>query len=125
MTYDPRQPAAEQGLDEERYDVVLASNSLYAVEDLDERLANVRKLLRPGGYLVILEINTNDSLSLGTILGGLPEGPSPSRRSALSLSRWDALLRRHGFSGIDTHTPFFNPSKPQWFTVFVSQAVDD
>ncbi|EKV18449.1 Equisetin synthetase, putative [Penicillium digitatum Pd1] len=125
VTYDPRQPAAEQGLDEERYDVVLASNSLYAVEDLDERLANVRKLLRPGGYLVILEINTNDSLSLGTILGGLPEGPSPSRRSALSLSRWDALLRRHGFSGIDTHTPFFNPSKPQWFTVFVSQAVDD
>ncbi|KAJ5204641.1 Equisetin synthetase [Penicillium cinerascens] len=124
-TYDPHQPAAEQGLEEGCYDIVLASNSLYAAEDLDERLANARKLLRPGGYLVALEINTNDSLSLGTILGGLPEGPSPSRRSALSLSRWDALVRRHGFSGVDTHTPFFNPSNPQWFSVFVSQAVDD
>lgn len=124
-TYDPYQPAAEQGLEEGGYDIVLASNSLHAAEDLDERLANARKLLRPGGYLVALEINTNDSLSLGTILGGLPEGPSPSRRSALSLSQWDALVRKHGFSGVDTHTPFFNPSKPQWFSVFVSQAVDD
>ncbi|KAL6903335.1 BcPKS5, polyketide synthase [Trichoderma evansii] len=126
-TYDINQPPAEQGLEEGSYDVVLASATLHTAGDLDETLANVRKLLRPGGYLVALEINSNDSLSLSTILGGLPGWWAGSNGPSLPLDRWDSLTRRHGFSGIDTNTPFSTSSnnKLQWFSVFASQAVDD
>jgi hybrid polyketide synthase/nonribosomal peptide synthetase ACE1 len=137
-TYDINQLPAEQGLEEGSYDMVLASVALHAVGDMDEAMANLRKLLRPGGYLVILEVSNNDSLSLGTILGGLPKWWSgaiaaDSTRShgpSLSLAQWDALVRRHGFGGIDTHTPLSTNSNDdssnlQWFSVYVSQAVDD
>ncbi|KAL7782699.1 BcPKS5, polyketide synthase [Trichoderma afarasin] len=126
-TYDINQPPTEQGLGEGSFDVVLASAALHAAVDVDETLANVRKLLRPGGYLVALEINSNDSLSLNTILGGLPGWWADSNGPSLPLDRWDSLTRRHGFSGIDTTTPFSTGSKNklQWFSVFASQAVDD
>ncbi|KAJ4855607.1 AMP-binding enzyme domain-containing protein [Trichoderma breve] len=126
-TYDINQPPAEQGLGEGSFDVVLASAALHAAVDLDETLANVRKLLRPGGYLVALEINSNDSLSLSTILGGLPGWWADSNGPSLPLDHWDSLTRRHGFSGIDTTTPFSTGSKNklQWFSAFASQAVDD
>ncbi|RKK07595.1 Polyketide synthase-nonribosomal peptide synthetase [Fusarium oxysporum f. sp. cepae] len=126
-TYDIDQPPADQGLDEGSYDIVLASAALHTASDLDETLANVRKLLRPGGYLVALEINNNDSLSLSTILGGLPGWWASSNGPSLSLDQWNSLTRRHGFSGIDTNTPFSTTSndKLQWFSIFASQAVDD
>ncbi|KAF9768362.1 hypothetical protein IL306_014363 [Fusarium sp. DS 682] len=126
-TYDIDQPPAEQGLEEGSYDLVLASAALHTASDLDETLANVRKLLRPGGYLVALETNSNDSMSLSTILGGLPGWWAGSNGPSLSLDRWDSLTRRHGFSGIDTNTPSTTTgnNKLQWFSVFASQAVDD
>ncbi|KAF7548816.1 hypothetical protein G7Z17_g6812 [Cylindrodendrum hubeiense] len=132
--YDMNQVPAEQGLRDGSYDMVLASAALHTTGNLDETLANVRKLLRPGGYLVALVVNTNDSLSLSTILGGLPgwwSGPTSAEPvstngPSLSLDQWDALTRRHGFGGIDTNTPFApTNNKLQWFSVFVSQALDD
>lgn len=122
--YDIDQAPAGQGLEEGSYDIVLLSNVLHSSRNMDEALANARKLLRPGGYLVVLDINTNDSLSLGIVLGGLPGWWTSSNGPSLSLDQWDALTRRHGFSGIDSHTPFGDNMFP-WFSVFVSQAVDD
>ncbi|KAF4339693.1 polyketide synthase [Fusarium beomiforme] len=126
-TYDIDQPPAEQGLDEGLYDVVLASAALHTASNLDETLSSLRKLLRPGGYLVTLDINSNDSLSLSAILGGLPGWWASNNGPSLSLDQWDSLTRRHGFSGIDTSTPFSaaDNNKLQWFSVFVSQAIDD
>ncbi|KAF4502344.1 Nonribosomal peptide synthetase 14 [Fusarium agapanthi] len=126
-TYDIDQPPAEQGLDEGSYDVVLASTALHTASNLDETLAHVRKLLRPGGYLVALEINNHDSMSLSTIFGGVPRWWSSSNGPSLSLDQWDLLTRRHGFSGVDTNTPFSTTGndKLQWFSVFASQAIDE
>jgi acyl transferase domain-containing protein/acyl carrier protein len=49
-----RDPAA-QGFEGERYDVVVAANVLHATRDLAATLDHVRRLLAPGGLLVLLE----------------------------------------------------------------------
>ncbi|RAK95573.1 BcPKS5, polyketide synthase [Aspergillus ibericus CBS 121593] len=119
-TYDLNVSPTEQGLEEASYDLVLASAVLHTADNVEETLANARKLVRTGGYLVVLDVATNDSPSLATIFGGRSSwwaGQGPS----LSQEKWDALTRRHGFSGVDTHTP----RDKAWFSVWVSQAVDE
>lgn len=58
MTYktlDITKNPVEQGFGENVYDLVLAANVLHATSDLVETLKNVRRLLKPGGYLVMME----------------------------------------------------------------------
>ena len=54
-TLDIGMRPAEQALDEGSFDLVLASNSLHTTKNIDEAIANARKLLRPGGRLVLIE----------------------------------------------------------------------
>jgi hypothetical protein len=119
----------EQGFKEHSYDLVLAANVLHATKSLEETLRNVRRLLKPGGYLVLMEIVGNDVFRIGLVMGGLPGwwvGKDDGRRFAptVTLEEWDGLMRRTGFSGIDTFTPM--PDKIQMpGSVFVTQALDE
>jgi hybrid polyketide synthase/nonribosomal peptide synthetase ACE1 len=129
-TYDMERPPAEQGFEEGSYDIVLAAAVLHVTGKLDEMMANIRRLLKPGGYLIVVDIINNDFLSIGTIMGGLPGwwagAEVDSNRShgpCLSIDQWDALSRKHGFGGVDTHTP--TDHKLQYYSVFACQAVDE
>ncbi|KUJ22238.1 BcPKS5, polyketide synthase [Mollisia scopiformis] len=128
--FDLEQSPEEQGFVDGAYDIVIASNVLHATGKLDEAMDNVRRLLRPGGYLIALEIVSEYTVSMNTMMGGIHgwwagAAVDQSRRDGpcLTLERWDALMRTHGFSGVDSHTPVLD--NVQWFSVFVSQAVDD
>ncbi|KAH8726360.1 hypothetical protein GQ44DRAFT_613908 [Phaeosphaeriaceae sp. PMI808] len=127
--FDVEKSPAEQGFEEGSYDIVVASNVLHATGRLDDTISNVRRLLRPGGYLVALEVITNFSLAIHAVFGALPGWWAGSevdswRRDgpAMTVEQWTTLTRRHGFSGVDTHTPVSSPL--QAFTVLVCQAVD-
>ena len=129
-TFDVEQSAKDQGFEQAAYDVVIASNVLHTTGRLDEAMAEMRYLLRPGGFLIVLEVVRKSPVVMNTMIGGTAEwwtGSSnhQSRKDGpcLTLDRWDALTRRYGFSGVDTHTPVVD--KAQWFSVFISQAVDD
>lgn len=129
-TYDMERRPADQGFEEGTYDVVLASNVLHACGKLDDMMANVRRLLRPGGYLITVETISNYFLHIDAIMGGLPGwwagaevDPSRCDGPCLTLEQWDKLASRHGFGGVDTHTPVEH--KLQSYAVFVCQAVDD
>ncbi len=129
-TFDMEKPPIEQGYIEGTYDVVLASNVLHATGKLDEMMTNVRQLLKPGGFLIALEIFTNDFLGLGTSMGSLPgwwAGAEHDERRkagpALTPLQWNSLLQSHGFSGIETSTPL-EPKLHPYF-VFAAQAIDD
>lgn len=118
-----------QGFIEQAYDVVLAANVLHATKPLEQTLRNARRLLKPGGYLVLLEIIKNDPMRVGLIMGGLPGwwiGREDGRRYAptISLPEWDSLLKKTGFSGVDTFTPLKDPL-PFLASIFATQAVDD
>lgn len=113
----------DQGFDEGGYDMVIASNALHATRSLKETVSNCRRLLRPGGYLVLLEITT-DHLPIQMIMGTLPGwflGVDEGRVWAptLSIPAWDTLLKETGFSGVDTS------STPSFCSVIISQASDE
>lgn len=55
-TYDAEKAPSQQGYTERTYDLVIASNVLHATHSLETTLSNARKLLKPGGYLVMLEV---------------------------------------------------------------------
>lgn len=122
---DPR----EQGFEAEAYDVVVASMVLHATPQLRTSLQNTRRLLKPGGFLVLNEIISNDLARVGTIFGSFPgwwlggEKDGRTLGPALPLAQWDELLREAGFSGCDSTVPVIDPFlTPN--TVFVTQAVD-
>ena len=46
---------SDQGLDHEQYDLIVAANVLHATSLLTSAMENVRKLLKPGGRLILIE----------------------------------------------------------------------
>lgn len=127
-TFDVEKDPVQQGYAEHSYDLVVASNVLHATKSLETTLTNARKLLKPGGYLVILEITDVDPLRPTFFFGTLPgwwvgEADGRPHHPLVTQEAWDAVLRKSGFSGLDTATP---PSGefmvPQ--SIMLSQAVD-
>ncbi|KAF2462582.1 uncharacterized protein BDR25DRAFT_363876 [Lindgomyces ingoldianus] len=95
-----------QGFESSAYDVVLADNILHATMNLTDTLANVSKLLKPGGKLILRELTAPERLLTGYVFGLLPGWWRSSERErqdspCLNISIWDQQLRNSGFSGAD------------------------
>ncbi|KAK4194958.1 KR domain-containing protein [Triangularia verruculosa] len=126
-TFDMERDPLDQGFIEGSYDLIIASNVLHATDKL-EMMTNVRNLLKPGGYLVNLEVVNNDPLRNGLPMGGLPGWwiGAESGRSwgpTLTLPQWDDLVTACGFAGIETATPDYDELHP--FSVWAAMAADD
>lgn len=94
-----------QGFDLGSYDVIVAFQVLHATKKMDETIANCRKLLRPGGYLVATEL-TSKVARRSAVFGVLPgwwlgEEDSRSNGPEMFETEWDCRLRRNGFDGIE------------------------
>ncbi|KAF4629401.1 hypothetical protein G7Y89_g8750 [Cudoniella acicularis] len=130
-TLDIDQDPVPQGFLDQSYDLVVASLILHTTPVLEQTLRNARRLLKPGGHLIVFELLPTKSAVYGVIFGAFPgwwRGVDEGRvlSPALSLIEWDALLRKTGFSGCDTTTPELTEQNCiTHFTVFVSQAMDD
>jgi SAM-dependent methyltransferase len=121
----------EQGFQPGSYDVVIAFMVIHACASLDKAIANLRKLLKPGGFLVLGEGGSDGAMQagagfiFGTLSGwwyGVDEGRTLS--PLVNQSKWESILKKNRFSGIDTMSP------PELFdafgiTLFVSTAVDE
>jgi hypothetical protein len=94
-------------------------------------LRNLRKLLKPGGYLIVAEGGYNGSGGdggLNFIFGTLPGwwlGADQGRVLSpyLSTAEWHQLLKTTGFSGIEVSPPI-ELVETFGITTFVTQAVD-
>lgn len=87
------------------YELAIASQSLHTTPTLANTVQNVRKLLRPGGKLLLLEITRELNL-IGLIFGTFPDywnGAEDGRIDSpfISKEQWSELLINNGFSGID------------------------
>ena len=104
--FDVEKDPREQGY-QPVYDVVLASQAIHATASMDRTLANCRKLLKPGGKLILVEstrMRVLPGLLYGTLTGywlgiydGRSEGPF------MDLQTWNSRLWRAGFSGTELH----------------------
>ncbi|KAK2606646.1 hypothetical protein N8I77_005380 [Diaporthe amygdali] len=128
-TLDVERDPSEQGYQDESFDLIIASNVLHATKALTNTLRNCRRLLRPGGQLLLMEITSaEETIRLGFITAGLPGwwlGRDDGRIHAptISESQWNLVLAGNGFSGVDVARRDFE--KGHYNTVMATQAVDD
>lgn len=105
---------SEQGFEPGSYDVVVAGNVLHATSDMHRTLRNVKKLLKPGGKLMMAEIVNVDNVRDAFVFGLLPGWwlrPPPSsggdpeihqdQGPLLTERQWADLLPQCGFTGLD------------------------
>ncbi|KAF3484360.1 polyketide synthase [Arthroderma uncinatum] len=126
--FDMEKGPAGQGFIEGSYDLIVAVNVLHVSADMEASMSNIRRLLKPGGFIVVGELTSTDLLFSGMTVGTLPGwwiGAETGRPwgPLLTLDQWDSVLKKTGFAGIDTVTPNINSSLP--ISVFVGQAVND
>ncbi len=110
------------------YDLVVASLVLHATRNLRQTLANARKLLRPGGKLLLIE-TTRDRLDMQLIFGTLAGwwlGEEESRRTTpnVDTDAWNEALREAGFSGLDLEIPDCEDPEIGMLSVMLSTAVE-
>ncbi|KAI1345678.1 hypothetical protein F5Y01DRAFT_320504 [Xylaria sp. FL0043] len=93
LVHDIEKPPVEELLRSQH--VVISSNAIHATHNLEISLANVRKLLRPDGFLMMLEITS--PLHWVDMIFGLFEGWwlfEDGRRHAIAhQTRWKQALR--------------------------------
>ncbi|KAH6974491.1 hypothetical protein BKA56DRAFT_734049 [Ilyonectria sp. MPI-CAGE-AT-0026] len=119
---------AEQGFKEDdKYDLIVATNYLHATPSLSGSLANVRKLLAPGGRLLLQELNT-ESKWINCILGFLDDwwvGENDGRPDEpyVSPERWEVELKRAGFAAPDVVLD--SPAPHQLSAVMIARPEED
>ena len=128
-TLDAARDPVSQGYTLGSYDLIVASAVIHVTPRLEQTLRNLRRLLRPGGFLIVNESISSAFGRNGFIFGTMPgwwSGAEEGRTLSplVKPEHWDELLRNSGFSGIDTITPEAF-QKTHSNAIFVSQAVDD
>ncbi|KAG6011444.1 Type I Iterative PKS [Claviceps lovelessii] len=114
-TLDINQDPLEQGFDETGYDLIIAVNALHENKNVEEGLANVKKLLRPNGKLLLQELCPSSGW-VDYVLGVLPSWFSssaegePAKPPRFSKEQWESKLAATGFDTaqcavLDAETP--------------------
>ncbi|KUJ19541.1 reducing type I polyketide synthase [Mollisia scopiformis] len=96
----------DQGFQGEYYDLIIASNVLHATRSLSKTIGNTRKLLKPGGLLLLVELTVPDLLPVPFVFGTLPGWWLSSEHyrpmgPLINVEQWDVVLKENGFSGTD------------------------
>ena len=131
-TLDVEKDTVDQGFSKEQYDVIIAANVLHATRRLTETLQHVRQLLKPGGFLILME-STGDLLRMPFLMGTLPgwwlgaKSGDQGRQYGPGVSpvKWNEILQETGFSGVDSIVYDMPDIAKHTCSMIVSQAVDE
>ncbi|KAK1447450.1 type I polyketide synthase [Colletotrichum melonis] len=120
---DPVEQSFEAGL----YDLIVACQVLHATKNMEKTMRNVRKLLKKGGQLILVE-TTKDTLDVQLIFGALPgwwlaEEAERKGGPNLTLDHWGRVLANTGFSGIDLEVKDMEDHANYSFSVMTSTAI--
>ncbi|KAH7032672.1 uncharacterized protein B0I36DRAFT_286783 [Microdochium trichocladiopsis] len=103
-----RDPLGQGEFGEGQFDLVVAANVLHATPRLDETVAHCRKLLKPGGRMILLEI-TRLTLGMNATFGTLPgwwiSEDGRENTPTVSVPSWDQVVKNNGFAGVAIAAP--------------------
>nr|A0A411KUP8.1 RecName: Full=Hybrid PKS-NRPS synthetase ucsA; AltName: Full=UCS1025A pyrrolizidinone biosynthesis cluster protein A [Acremonium sp.]QBC88145.1 UcsA [Acremonium sp.] len=116
MELRPNEDFVAQGLREQSFEVAISALAAHTVQDAEAYIKKIHQVLRPGGYLLMLE-PTLDSLR------GSLSGKGKGTRG-IPTAEWHSLLLRAGFTGVETSASDSDRSGPP-FNVLVSRAAND
>ena len=105
--FDMQTDTRQQGFDSD-FDLIIASNVIHATTNIQETLKNVRRLLKPGGKIVLFEF-VKPRPSWNMILGTFSDfwngdtDPNFPRTEGPFLTRavWNKVLPLTGYRGVD------------------------
>ncbi|KAK3343540.1 putative polyketide synthase, partial [Lasiosphaeria hispida] len=123
------QDVADQGFVEHSYDVIIAAQVLHATKSMAVTMRNVRKLLKDGGKLLLVE-TTRDTPDFHLIFGTLPgwwlsEEPERKLSPNMSLETWEPILKGAGFSGLDLNVWDCEDEEHQMMSAIMSTAIPE
>ncbi|KAI2691625.1 hypothetical protein LCP963914a_1826 [Penicillium roqueforti] len=100
-TLDISKDPSDQGFDDRKYDLILATNVIHATASLNDSLSNIHKLLSPTGWLLLHEL-TPISKWINYIFGTLAgwwygEVDGRSGEPYIGIERWAKELKAAGF----------------------------
>jgi len=104
---DISQDPVGQGLEPASFDLVFAFNVIHATRNLGITLGNMRRLLKPGGLVGLLE--RTKVRRYVDLIWGLADGwwhfdePERSLSPLMDLGRWEEIARELGFTEIMAH----------------------
>lgn len=100
----------DQDIKEKEYDIIISCDSLHRAENINNTLDYVKKLLAPGGIVVINEMTINNDIQKVTT-GYLEEGftkfqdeRKESKEPLISEKKWINLLKERDFINTDVFT---------------------
>ncbi|NES79910.1 MULTISPECIES: SDR family NAD(P)-dependent oxidoreductase, partial [unclassified Okeania] len=106
-TLDIEIDPSSQGFDSHQNDIIIAANVLHATTNIKQVLSHVRKLLAPGGILILYEATTQNRWV--DLIFGLLEGWWKFRDyelrpdyPLLSRFKWQQVLKEKGFGQVVT-----------------------
>ncbi|CAH0052187.1 unnamed protein product [Clonostachys solani] len=120
----------EAGFSSASHDVIFAGSVLHATSNLTRSLATLRKLLKPGGYLVIQEPTAPDNAWVNIGFGSVPgwwlaEEDWRQGSPLVDIEGWDRLLRETGFSGVDVALKDTENEVVHFSSVLLSRATSE
>ncbi|SAL50070.1 type I polyketide synthase [Caballeronia humi] len=116
--FDINKGFAEQGYEPASFDLILAANAIHAAKHIDETLHQLRRLLVPGGALMLIEGTVNTPIQMLTLAHIESFGHYQDRRKArnlpfMSVDEWRACLLAAGFEGFSA-VPGVGHSSQAW-----------
>jgi SAM-dependent methyltransferase len=102
-----------QGYTEASYNLIIATNTLHVAKSIRKALKNIRRLLKPGGILLVVDVS-NPKLYVDMLFGTLPgwwqaEEEDRHDNPTLNQQQWDAALKEAQFSGAELNTAETGP----------------
>ncbi|KAI0119752.1 hypothetical protein F4814DRAFT_458905 [Daldinia grandis] len=102
-TLDLERDPCQQGFESETYDLIIAGSVLHATTNLGTATQNIRRLLRPGGHFLNVEIVVPEKMAMHFAFGTLPGWFSKNdglrdSNPVVDEATWDQVLQEHGFT---------------------------
>ncbi|ETS76597.1 hypothetical protein PFICI_11984 [Pestalotiopsis fici W106-1] len=117
------------GLEAGSYDIIFAGSVLHATSSISKSLRHLRKLLKPGGHLVLQEITSAQvacvNIAFGTLEGWWLSAEKWRQNGPLvTQEHWNRVLKDNGFQGIGLALKDFEDDAYHISTIMVSRASD-
>lgn len=126
--FDLEKDPLSQGYQMGQYDMVIASLVLHATTNVSKTLGNIRKVLKPGGKLILFEPCAPEAARVAFVFGllagwWLSEEEERKWSPLLKPADWHQKLLQNGFSGVDVHLPDHEAQAKHTFSGMITSAI--